>query len=60
MEEPSPTEWAHMMVNMIVGCDFRYSPHSNPLSIGEINRVLTLNKIGLQIPSTWTPQSFDA
>lgn len=60
MSEPSPTEWAHMMVNMIVGCDFPYSPHSDPLPIGEINRWLTLGKIEFQIPNTWTPQSFDA
>jgi hypothetical protein len=59
ISKPPHTGWAHMMVNMIVGCDFPYSPHNPPLTIAEINRWLTQAGIGFQIPANWNPQSFD-
>jgi hypothetical protein len=54
---PHQTEWAHMMVNMIVGCD--WAPIYYPLSIEGINKILIRDSIGFQIPERWNPQSFE-
>jgi len=53
------SEWTHMMVNMIVGCDWSFSPFNNPLSIAKINEILLRKNIGFNIPPTWNPQSFN-
>jgi hypothetical protein len=53
---PQPTEWAHMMVNMIVGCDFYPPPY--PLPFEKINGILAKINLGFQIPPTWSPKSF--
>lgn len=50
-------EWAHMMVNMVVGIDFKWSPFDKPLGIVEINKIL--KNIDFEIPLTWNPKSFD-
>jgi hypothetical protein len=55
---PSTTEWAHMMINMIVGCDWNLLP-SSPIPIQEINDVLIRDNLGFRIPDAWNPQSFD-
>lgn len=56
---PPHTEWAHMMVNMIVGAD--WVPFLlERFPIQEINRILIQNNMGFQIPETWNPQSFEA
>jgi hypothetical protein len=52
------TEWAHMMVNMIVGCDWSYPPFYAPLTITKINEILKRDNVGFQIPLTWKPTSF--
>lgn len=62
-EWPNPPQfdWAHMMVNMIVGYDWLYFPfmHPLPLPITKINEILIRENIGFQIPPTWNSKSFD-
>lgn len=53
------SEWTHMMVNMIVGCDWIVSQFNNPLSIAQINEYLKRDNMGFEIPPAWKPQSFD-
>jgi len=57
---PPQVDWAHMMVNMVLGCDWNdvlgdpnYITPGKPLSISEINRLLI--PIGFQIPLDWKP-----
>ena len=57
---PPQVDWAHMFVNMVLGCDWN-TPESwkrflNPepaLSISEINKLVV--KQGFQIPLNWCP-----
>lgn len=56
---PPKVDWAHMMVNMVLGCDWNQlfkqvsiSPLS-PLSIQKINEVVMDQ--GFQIPNNWQP-----
>ncbi len=57
---PPQVDWAHMMVNMIVGYDWmwvfrdpNYLTPDNPLSIPEINKFV--RPLGFQIPLDWRP-----
>lgn len=57
---PPQVDWAHMMVNFVLGCDWNFVfAHPNyltpgkPLAISEINHFL--REVGLQIPSDWKP-----
>jgi hypothetical protein len=45
--------WTHMMVNFILGTDFKISRASNPLSIPVINKILERNNLGFQILLGW-------
>lgn len=48
---PPQVDWAHMFVNMVLGCD--WSPKA--LSIPEINKILSKNSLGFEIPEGWDP-----
>lgn len=56
---PPQVDWAHMMVNFVLGGDWRVFSHSdyltpgNPLSIPEINSFV--KNFGFQIPLDWKP-----
>ena len=57
---PPQVDWAHMMVNLVLGCDWNFVfSHPNyltpgePLSIPEINRYV--KDLGFQIPLDWKP-----
>jgi len=57
---PPQVDWAHMMVNLVLGCDWNhvfadpnYLTPGKPLSIPEINEIV--KELGLQIPLDWTP-----
>jgi hypothetical protein len=57
---PPQVDWAHMMVNFVLGCDWNmvfgdpyYLTPGKPLSIPEINRII--RKLGFQIPLDWKP-----
>ena len=56
---PPQVDWAHMMVNFVLGCDWNVFSHPNyltpsrPLSIPEINRLVS--DLGFQIPLNWKP-----
>jgi len=45
--------WTHMMVNLVLGCDFQVPIEGRPLSIPEINHILRSNDLGFQIPADW-------
>lgn len=47
-------DWTHLMVNFVLGIDWRVSP-GRPLSIPEINQILERDKLGFQIPPDWRP-----
>jgi len=55
---PPQVDWAHMMVNFVLGCDWNsvfsdpnYLTPGKPLSIPEINKLI--KNLGLQIPQEW-------
>lgn len=57
---PPQVDWAHMMVNLIVGCDWNhvfsnpaYLTPGKPLTIPEIN--VLIRDLGFQIPLSWKP-----
>lgn len=56
---PPQVDWAHLMVNFVLGCDWRvfsnpyYLTPRRPLSIPEINRLI--RDLGFQIPLDWKP-----
>jgi len=57
---PPQVDWAHMMVNFVLGCDWNlalshpsYLTPGRPLSIPEINRLVS--DLGFQIPLDWKP-----
>jgi len=57
---PPQVDWAHMMVNMVLGCDWNRPPAwptflspQQPLSISEINEII--RQQGFQIPNNWQP-----
>jgi hypothetical protein len=57
---PPQVDWAHMMVNLVLGCDWNhvfgdpnYIAPGRPLSIPEIN--LIVKELGFQIPLDWKP-----
>lgn len=57
---PPQVDWAHMMVNFVLGCDWNnalcrpdYLTPGRPLSIPEINRLI--RDLGFQIPLDWKP-----
>jgi len=55
---PPQVDWAHMMVNFVLGCDWDsiyYLTPGNPLPIPEINRILSNSNLGFQIPLDWNP-----
>lgn len=61
-EWPNPprVDWAHMMVNLILGCDWNYvfgDPNyitpGKPLPIANINPIV--KELGFQIPLDWQP-----
>lgn len=59
---PPQVDWAHMMVNFVLGCDWNnvfsnpcYLTPGNPLSIPEINEVLINSGLDFQIPLDWKP-----
>jgi hypothetical protein len=58
---PPQVDWAHMMVNFVLGCDWNAvfsDPHyltaETPLSIQEINEIV--RELDFQIPLGWTPE----
>lgn len=59
---PPQVDWAHMMVNFVLGCDWNwvfrdpnYLTPGEPLSISEINRILAQSDLDFQIPLDWKP-----
>jgi hypothetical protein len=57
---PPQVDWAHMMVNLVLGCDWNnvfgdpnYITPGKPMSIPEINA--KVKGLGFQIPLDWTP-----
>ncbi len=57
---PPQVDWAHMFVNMVLGCDWNsqeawhtFLTPQPPLPISEINRHVA--QIGFQIPGDWSP-----
>lgn len=59
---PPQVDWAHMMVNFVLGCDWNnvfrdpsYLSPGNPLSIQEINKIIQNAGLGFQIPLDWKP-----
>jgi hypothetical protein len=56
--DPRQVDWAHMFVNMVLGCDWtefcRYPPE-DAWSLDRVNGVLRDGKHGFQIPEHWTP-----
>lgn len=57
---PHQVDWAHMMVNFVLGCDWNkallspfYLTPGRPLPIPEINRLI--RDLGFQIPLDWKP-----
>ncbi len=57
---PPQVDWAHMMVNMILGYDWmwvfrdpNYLTPDNPLPISEINKYV--RRLGFEIPIDWRP-----
>jgi len=50
---PPQVDWAHLMVNFVLGCDFAMP--LRPLTIAEINGILSANNMGFQIPLDWKP-----
>jgi len=53
---PPQVDWAHMMVNMVLGCDWNQifqQASLPPLSISEINQII--RNQGFQIPQDWQP-----
>ena len=56
---PPQVDWAHMMVNMVLGCDWNQIFQQAsiaplpPLSISEINQII--RNQGFQIPKDWQP-----
>ena len=47
--------WTHMMVNFVLGLDFKIYRARGPLSILEINQILERSDLGFQIPLDWKP-----
>jgi len=47
--------WAHMMVNFILGLDFKTYLFRKPKSISEINTILKQCNLDFQIPLDWKP-----
>jgi len=46
--------WMHMMVNFVLGVDFRYVyPDGKPLPIPRINEILERANLGFRIPLDW-------
>jgi len=55
---PRQVDWAHMFVNMVLGCDWSigcFTQKSDPLSIPEINKKLSQNGFDFRIPEDWKP-----
>lgn len=59
---PPQVDWAHMMVNFVLGADWNqvfsspyYLTPGNPLSILEINELVS--NLGFQIPLDWKPDA---
>jgi len=59
---PPQVDWAHMMVNFVLGCDWNavltgpnYLTPGEPLSIPDINEILNSADLGFQIPLNWKP-----
>ncbi len=55
---PPQVDWAHMFVNMVLGCDWPPSgflQRRSALSIIEINEILQDCKMDFQIPANWNP-----
>ena len=53
---PPQVDWAHMMVNLVLGCDWDnkfFLVQKEPLPIDEINRLVADQ--GFQIPLHWAP-----
>lgn len=57
---PPQVDWAHMMVNLVLGCDWNgvfrdpnYLTPGRPLSIPQINSIV--RELEFQIPLTWKP-----
>lgn len=49
--------WAHMMVNFVLGSDWRAIRYGRPYSISEINKILEQCNLDFQIPLDWKPMS---
>jgi hypothetical protein len=54
---PPQVDWAHLMVNLVLGCDWppAYWMNSESLTIPEVNAILGRDNLGFQIPQDWRP-----
>lgn len=58
---PPQVDWAHLMVNFILGCDWmvfgdpNYLTPKRPMAIPDINRILQKTGLGFEIPLNWKP-----
>jgi hypothetical protein len=50
---PPQVDWAHFMVNFVLGCDFGML--NKPLKVAEIIGILAKNNVGFQSPLEWKP-----
>lgn len=56
--DPQQVDWAHMFVNMVLGCDWSpicFLQRGKALSIPEINGILTRSDLGFEVPESWKP-----
>lgn len=51
---PRQVDWAHMFVNMVLGCDY-FLQRRKALSIPEINKILSKNSLSFEVPEGWDP-----
>ncbi len=52
---PPQVDWAHFLVNMVLGFDVNGLFGHPPSTLDEINQWLTMSNVGFQIPSGWQP-----
>jgi hypothetical protein len=55
---PPQVDWAHMMVNFVLGCDWfpvECWMYSKPLTIPQVNAILGRDDMGFRIPLDWKP-----
>lgn len=54
---PPQVDWAHLMVNFVLGCDWpvTYWMNSKPMTIPEVNAILESDNLNFRIPFDWKP-----